>query len=217
VGDPPAGCPTHRALLIFGVLFVVVAARPASATIRYRVSLAQSNEHLFQIEMEIPSQGHAVQVAMPAWNALYQVRDFAYRIRSPKASVLDSAEREPVRQSNCGPSISRPGRSTPAESRRTQESGKFPAARYSIQWDDPGPFNSQLNDRHAFINFAEILMYVPDRPGEDTEVTFSDLPQGWKLISELAAGHEATILPGGKLRRPRRRPGGSGQVRGFLI
>jgi predicted metalloprotease with PDZ domain len=182
--------PTHRALLIFGVLFSLPAARPASATIRYRVSLAQSNEHLFQIEMEIPSQGHAVQVAMPAWNALYQVRDFAYRIRSPKASVLDSAggagspvelrplnkqtwEIEPP-QSPAGP--------------RSQESFLL---RYSIQWDDPGPFNSQLNDRHAFINFAEILMYVPDRRNEGTEVTFSDLPPGWKLISELPAGHAA--------------------------
>ena len=40
--------------------------------------------------------------------------------------------------------------------------------RYSIQWDDPGPFNSQLNDHHAFMNLAEILMYVPDRRAEDT-------------------------------------------------
>jgi predicted metalloprotease with PDZ domain len=64
------------------------------------------------------------------------------------------------------------------------------AITYTIDWDDPGPFDSQLNDHHAFINFAEVLMYVPNQRGEDTEVKLVDLPEGWKTIVELPAGHD---------------------------
>ncbi len=49
---------------------------------------------------------------------------------------------------------------------------------YSIEWNDPSPFDTQLNAHHAFINFAEILMYLPDRRAEDTAVTFDHLPAG---------------------------------------
>ena len=40
----------------------------------------------------------------------------------------------------------------------------------TIEWNDPGPFNSQLDANHAFVNFAEVLMYVPNRRAEDTSV-----------------------------------------------
>ena len=60
--------------------------------------------------------------------------------------------------------------------------------RYAIEWDDVGPFNSQLNEHHAFINLAEVLMYVPNRRAEDTQVTFENLPEGWNITSELSAG-----------------------------
>ncbi|HET7840921.1 MAG TPA: hypothetical protein VFM21_04915, partial [Terriglobia bacterium] len=63
--------------------------------------------------------------------------------------------------------------------------------RYSIQWDDSGPFNSQLNDHHAFMNLGEILMYVPARRAEDTSVTFEDLPAGWRTAVELERGGAA--------------------------
>ena len=34
---------------------------------------------------------------------------------------------------------------------------------YATFWDDPGPFNTQLNQEHAFLNPAMILLYVPER------------------------------------------------------
>jgi predicted metalloprotease with PDZ domain len=61
---------------------------------------------------------------------------------------------------------------------------------YAIEWDDPGPFNSQLNDHHAFINLAELLIYVPDRRTEDTEIVFENIPADWEIISELPAGNK---------------------------
>jgi predicted metalloprotease with PDZ domain len=61
---------------------------------------------------------------------------------------------------------------------------------YWIFWDDPGPFNSQFNLHHGFLNLAEVLMYVPGRRSEDTEIAFDDLPPGWNLAAELAAGQQ---------------------------
>ncbi len=132
---------------------------------------------------------------MPVWNALYQVRDFAYRIRSPRAAVSDSAngagvavELRPIDKQTWN---IEPASGPSTASHTSIDADSRAVVRYAIQWNDPGPFNSQLNDHHAFINFAEILMYVPGRRGEDTEVSFTDIPADWKLVSELPAGRDA--------------------------
>jgi predicted metalloprotease with PDZ domain len=63
---------------------------------------------------------------------------------------------------------------------------------YPILWDEPGPFATQLNADHAFLNFAMVLLYVPDRRAEDTKVDFDDVPEGWRAAVELdAAGAPA--------------------------
>ena len=62
---------------------------------------------------------------------------------------------------------------------------------YPIFWDEPGPFASQLNAEHAFLNFAMVLLYVPDRRTEDTRVSFDDVPEGWRVAVELDAAGTA--------------------------
>jgi predicted metalloprotease with PDZ domain len=119
-------------------------------------------------------------VALPAWNALYQVRDFAYRVRDVRVS----------RAAN--------GESAAIPYKLDKQTWRIPASaavqgsieiEYSILWDESGPFSSQLNVRHAFVNFAEILMYVPDRRAEDVAVKFADIPSDWRSIAQLPAGH----------------------------
>jgi len=134
--------------------------------------------------MAVPHSPHHLNVAMPSWNALYQVRDFGYRVRDVRAVGDISAN---------------PGSPIPKLDNQTW-SVEYPPpglsetsdmdVSYSIEWNDPGPFNSQINDHHAFINLAEILMYVPDRRSEDTEVAFENIPASWKIASELPAGKE---------------------------
>ncbi len=159
--------------------------RPASGTIGYKISLKNPEQHIFQVSMTIPQPAPQTKIAIPAWNALYQVRDFAYRIRDVRVSSLPEAE-------------------TPGESLRVRKLDKQTweivgggknaggvsslMVRYSILWDDAGPFNSQLNTKHAFVNFAEVLLYVPDRRSEATTVEFDDVPASWRAIAELPTG-----------------------------
>jgi predicted metalloprotease with PDZ domain len=138
--------------------------------------------------MSIPNPGADTIVALPAWNALYQVRDFAYRVREVRAmSSFSSDSKLELRKLD---------KQTWRIGGLPVPSGSFGAApeivvEYSIEWDDAGPFNSQLNAHHAFVNFAEVLMYVPDRRSEDTEIRFAVVPDGWHLIAALPSGHDA--------------------------
>jgi predicted metalloprotease with PDZ domain len=174
---------------MIGVL--LLAPKPASATIKYQVSLKNPEAHIFHVQMEIPPSPQGIVVALPAWNALYQVRDFSYRVRDVEArlSADPGAERIPVRKLDKQTwQIEYPwdGALSPAAA---------PAVvTYSIEWDDPGPFNSQLNQHHAFLNFAEVLMYLPDRRAEGTVVQFEDLPAEWRAVAELTAVPDAAAF-----------------------
>jgi predicted metalloprotease with PDZ domain len=174
------------ALALIGLCGFLIGARPASATIAYRVSLDQPDRHLFGVTMTIPLEGREVTVAMPAWNALYRIQDFAYRVRDVTALCL-SLEVVPA-------SVRKLDKQTWRISLASQcqpgDHNTF-EVHYSIEWDDPGPFNSQLNSTHAFMNLAEVLMYIPDRRAEDVSVAFDHVPNGWRTAAELLAGNAA--------------------------
>jgi predicted metalloprotease with PDZ domain len=165
------------------VLFFL-AARPAAATVEYKVSLAHPEKHRFQVQMQIHvgENDDSIVVALPAWNALYQIRDFAYRVREVRA-----ARTAPERVALYAYKLDKQTWRIPIAS---PDRGSI-VVEYSIEWDDAGPFNSQLNARHAFLNFAETLMYMPDRRSENVVVTFTEVPTGWKAIAELPAGTAA--------------------------
>jgi predicted metalloprotease with PDZ domain len=154
----------------------------AGATIKYRVSLANPDQHLFHVTMAIPTADNdrEILVQMPAWNTLYQVRDFAYRIRD----VHDTDRLDAPLPLKLDKQTWR------VDLRAASKSKGVTSLAYSIYWDDSGPFNSQLNAHHAFINLAEILMYVPNRRAEATEITFDDLPADWNIAVELPAAHD---------------------------
>ena len=177
----------RRRFLFAGCFALFLATRPAAATIEYKISLARPEKHLFQVEMRVPvaPDRRDLIVALPAWNALYQVRDFAYRVRDVRVS-----------KAAAGASAITPYK-LDKQTWRILASAAVDgsvAIEYSIAWDESGPFNSQLNARHAFVNFAEILMYVPDRRAEEVEVKFTDVAPDWRSIAELPAGHEPHLF-----------------------
>jgi predicted metalloprotease with PDZ domain len=169
-------------LLLFASIFL---ARNVHATIRYSVSLAQPEKHLFHVTMIIPNVGQDIDVAMPAWNATYDIRDFAFRVTDVRASALEpNSAGAPLNVINLDKQTWKI--SIPAADMR----GKSDTVevQYDDYWDEPGPFSSQLNTHHAFLNLAEVLFYVPARRSEPTEVQYTDIPQNWRVAEELPSG-----------------------------
>src|SRR5579862_8366152 len=144
-----------RGLAVCALAFLFAVARPAAATIHYEISLAHPDQHRFTVTMAIPNSGPQTTVALPAWNALYQVRDFAYRVRDVQVTAENKTPVGVRKLDKQTWQIGLLGASAGGNAPDTM------IVRYTIEWNEPGPFDSQLNDHHAFINFAEVLMYVP--------------------------------------------------------
>ena len=178
------GCgPGYRralAVAFIGICGLLAGAPPAAATIEYHVSLSDPGRHLFGVTMAVPVEGRELTVAMPAWNALYRIEDFAYRVRQVTAlcAGLTAVPADVRKIDKQTWQISIASRCQPGDHNRFE-------IQYQTEWDEPGPFQSQLNEHHAFMNLAEILMYVPDRRAEDVSVAFENLPHGWRTAAEL--------------------------------
>ena len=150
-------------------LLCCVLAQPARATIRYEVSLANPSEHLFHVSVTVPDVRGALQLQMPAWNALYQIRDFSSRVQ--QASAESNGKHLEVEKLD-------------KLTWRIRGEGTV-CVRYAVFWDSPGPFASQLNEEHAFINPAMVFLYVPNRRAEAVALTFHDLPKDWEVATPL--------------------------------
>ena len=166
----------------FALLFLLLLAPGAFATISYTVSLDHPEQHFFSVTMSVSTDGREITTAMPAWNALYQIRNFSERIRNVSA-VCSAAAAAPVRAEAIDKQTWRISSAQGCQSIHV---------RYTIFWNTPGPFDSDLSPRHAFMNLAEILMYVPDRRAEDVAIQFTNLPRAWHSVAALPAGREAS-------------------------
>jgi len=154
-------------LALIALVAGLLAAGSARAAIRYEVSLAHPEQHLFHVKMEVPDVQGEVKLQMAAWNALYEIRDFSSHVQQVQALVNGQ-----------------PARITKVDKLTwlIQGTGTI-SVRYDTFWDDIGPFNTQLNSEHAFINPAMILLYVSDRRSEKSAIVLQDLPADWSVAS----------------------------------
>jgi predicted metalloprotease with PDZ domain len=126
--------------------------------------------------MEIPNVTGEVIVQMPAWNALYQIRDFSAHVREVEAFAgANQAAVEKLDKLTW----------------RVAGNGTI-TLRYATYWDEPGPFAAQLNSEHAFINPAMMLLYVPSRRPEEVKLDLNDIPGGWIAAAALPELDEST-------------------------
>lgn len=171
---------SFKSLRILYTLCAIVAgacAVPAQATIRYEVSVAEPEKHIFHVKMTVPDVKDELTVQLPAWNALYQIRDFAYRVQNVRARDSSGSPLGVVK----------------LDKQTWQIRGRGVVnVEYAIFWDDSGPFSTQLNGNHAFINFATILFYVPSRREEESRVAFTGLREGWSVAVALRPGENST-------------------------
>jgi predicted metalloprotease with PDZ domain len=166
-----------RPCLVF-LGFLLSFSSSSRADIGYLISLDHPERHLFHVAITIPDVRETVTIQMAAWNALYQIRDFSSHVGQVQAFV--GATPVPVEQVD-------------KQTWRIKADGTV-VVRYAAYWDEPGPFASQLNTEHAFINPAMVLMYVPDRRSQDVTLFVSELPNDW---SAIGATFVATIGVGG--------------------
>ena len=144
----------------------------ASPAIHYTVSLADYQNHLLHVYMEIPAGAAQRQVQLPVWNALYQVRDFSQYVNWVRAKG-GSGDVLPVRQ---------------LDKTTWQVDGTELGAvvEYEIRADQPGPYGAQVNTHHAFLNLAEVMMYSPGTRLSRVQLKFVNTPAGWKYATALS-------------------------------
>ena len=155
-------------------LVILPARGQASDWITYHVSLAEPQQHLFRIRLStnVCRNGHLL-LQLPAWNALYQIRDFVEYLREFRAQDAS-------------------GQSLEAEKLDKQtwqiacRDGSSVDVSYQIFWNENSPYSSQLDSHHAFINLADILMYLPQARELPVSVEFADVPPGWRVSSPPA-------------------------------
>ncbi len=146
------------------------------APVRYIVSLAHRPQHRVGVKIFLGPGPSERDVQLPVWNALYQVRDFSQYVNWVRAKTVAG---QPV--------------AVHAVDQTTWHlSGIAPGAEieYEIFADQSGPFGAQLNPQHAFFNLAEILMYPVDDRNSPAEISFADLPEGWRIATALRSSGE---------------------------
>jgi predicted metalloprotease with PDZ domain len=152
-------------------LILATALAPCCAATDYTISLANPEQHLVEVQVRLAEGPAQRELQLPAWNALYQVRDFAQSVNWVRA------------QDQAG----RPITVRKLDKSRWQLSGADTGAvvEYQIYLDSFGPFGAQLNSHHAFLNLAQLLMYPVDARNAPMIVRFSRVPAGWHIATPL--------------------------------
>ncbi len=154
------------------LFFILTLSSSSRATIQYMVLLDHPERHLFHVTMTIPDVTGEVLVRMPAWNALYQIRDFSSHVQQVEAFAgSEKAFIEKVDK----------------QTWRIKATGTIKIT-YATYWDEAGPFASQLNSEHAFINPAIILFYVPTRRDENVSLNVDFSSTSWRAAGPLLSG-----------------------------
>jgi predicted metalloprotease with PDZ domain len=139
--------------------------------VRYVISLAGAPRHLVTVKLLLPPGASERDLQLPAWNALYQIRDFGQYVNWVRAR--DGSGR-PLAVTKLNKSR--------WQVNRAEGGGEID---YEIFADQSGPFGAQLNSHHAFFNLAEILIYPVDARASPMQIRFTDIPSGWRMATVL--------------------------------
>ncbi len=169
------------AILIQTLAIAQTATAPANQALSrplfYVVSMADARTHVIHVRMSIPASVPRTpalrEIQLPAWNALYQVRDFGQYVRVVTAR---DSKAQPL-------SVRKLDKSTWQIAGAPAQDGI--EVEYNIVADTRGPFGAQVNEEHAFLNLAEILMYPVGMRDAHVGIDFTDVPPGWQIATAL--------------------------------
>lgn len=145
---------------------------PNETKLDYTISLADAAQHRVHVTMSFDPESGGSEVQLPVWNALYQVRDFAKNVLDVKASASDGTAIPIVELDKT--------------TWQVHPKGGWVNVDYDIVLDDPAPFGAQFNEHHAFLNFAEVLMYLPGGRDLPIGLKFANVPANWKLAISIS-------------------------------
>ncbi len=140
--------------------------------ILYELDLRKPASHLVYVTMRVPGTAAGTEFQIPTWNNLYQIRDFVRDIQDVQAEC--SGMPEPLKRVNMD---------------TWQSLKRCPdlELRYAAYENQDNVFSAILDRRHAFLNFALLLFYLPHDRQRPVRVKFL-LPDGWKLVTMLNDG-----------------------------
>ena len=157
-------------LVVLTILVFIPFAARAAEPIHYLVDLNSTDSHLVHVTMNIPEASAGTAIQIPAWNALYQIRDFVKDVQNLKGECDDRSVDLDREDLNTWRAPERPCTNL--------------AIRYSVYANDDGPFDSILDSNHAFLNLAMVLFYLPRERQRPVQIKFK-VPTGWKLATLL--------------------------------
>jgi predicted metalloprotease with PDZ domain len=168
----------RQVLLFLNILLVAaVASAQTPSVTNYTITLAAPEQHLAEIQILLPPGADRRELQLPVWNALYQVREFAQYINWIHG------------QDRAGNALTVHQLTPSSWQIQGAESGA--SVKYQIYLDNPGPFGTQLNPHHAFLNLAQVLMYSVDARAAPVMIRFSHVPSDWRIATPLKMREDA--------------------------
>ena len=162
-------------LFIAAILAASFAAAQSPST-AYTIAFAQPDQHLAEVKLSLYAGPAQRELQLPAWNALYQIRDFSQYvnwIRARDASGKPLALRE-----------------TGKGHWQLDGAQNGATIEYQMYVDSPGPFGAQLNSHHAFLNLAQILIYDVSSRNAAMSVRFAEVPKDWHIATPLKSSQD---------------------------
>ena len=124
------------------------------------------------VTMSVPETSAGAEFQIPAWNNLYQIRDFVRDVQDVQAQChgkpahLDRVDLDTWKSADPCSNLE---------------------LHYAVYANQDNVFSAILDSRHAFLNFALLLFYLPHDRERPVRVKFL-LPEGWKLVTMLDDG-----------------------------
>jgi predicted metalloprotease with PDZ domain len=171
-GVKPLPAPPSDLISGYVLLLPLLAASASAASqpIEYQLDLRQSATHRVEVVMTVAEASPATEFQFPAWNNLYQIRDFAEGIEDLSADC-DGNKQQLVRVDlNTWRSEAKPCQKL--------------SLHYAVFVTGSPPFSSSVDSQHAFLNFATLLFYLPKERERAVQVKLL-IPAEWKVASLL--------------------------------
>ncbi|HEX7962014.1 MAG TPA: hypothetical protein VF493_18995 [Terriglobales bacterium] len=161
-------------------------AAQTTSPVEYKISFKDAAHHVADVLVTTETEAPEIDVQLPVWNALYQIRDFARNVLFVEARESSG---QPLNIRKLDKTTWRVAGTKPEPLHRVH-------IEYQIVLDQPGPFSAQLSSERAFINPAQVLIYAVGQKDRPITLQFTDIPQGWKLATPLIDPDSLSANPG---------------------